>query len=571
MNKALSLLTILAASAQFAFCQEQSWDKVSGTRVSWGTTDFSFICDRIPSIKKDKSLVLSAWRGEKVFAKAVIWTSVPREEVSFVLSDLKGSDGSIIRASDCEAGFMMNVISDYDPIIRCGCNKGKEGVGFECDSILIPDLIDPEIRSVDMSAKHTQSIWITCPVPSNDYIGSYHGTLTILSKGRVIETLRLTVRSNRHILPAPADWKHLTDFWIHYYPLADFYGIPYWSDEYISRLKPILRRLAAAGQKTTRTTIAGNSNQNMIQWILGADGKWSFDYSFFDKCVEVGDECGLTGDINCAGLSHRKGTVFRYWDAASGGYRTMKPGFFDPEYKEMLVIFCRDFAKHLKEKGWFQRAMLSTDELGHDQNKFSFDAIREANPDFRFMTASNITDPDMEGIISYLAYASHKNFNPDILKRRKADGKTSLQYICCTETHPNRYVFSDPYECTYISYNTFCKGLDGFLCWAYCKWGSEPLKDTRCKEFYAGEYFMIYPYDKTSQRWEKYIEGVQDYEKLRILTEEYRNTGNTEAQKELDKTLKPFMDRAFENTRTAIFDRKAMTETIAEIKALLNR
>lgn len=547
------------------------WRNVTGTHLSWGTTDFSFYCYGVPQIDENKDLLLKGWRGENVYAKAVIWTAEQRDSVYYKMSNLVGADGSVIKASDCEIGFMRNVISDKDDVIRNGCNKGKPEVGFKCDVTLVPDMIDPKYKKVDMHAMHTQCIWITCPIPSNDYVGDYKGSLKVYSKGEELGTLNLTVRSLQHILPPPSDWKHYTAFWVHYYPVADYYKVPYWSKAHFKWLKLVYKRLYAAGQKSCRPSVCGPTDKKMVKWTLNEDGDWEFDYTVFDKFVEFSTECGMTGDIECAGLSHRKGNVFQYWDAADGKSKKLTPGFEDSEYRKILVTFIKDFSKHLKEKGWFERAMVSTDELGHDQNDFFIKSIRKGDPKIRIMTSSNHADVELEEVFDNLSYASHCKFDLDILKERQAQGKPSTQYICCSETHPNRYVFSDPYECTYISYNTFVKGLDGFLCWAVCWWSPWEMKDTRRAMFYSGEYAMFYPYDKTSQRWEKFIEGVQDYEKLHILTEEYKKAGNKAALDELDMALLPLKAMAWNDTRKDVFDREAVPAAIAAVKELLNR
>lgn len=46
---------------------------------------------------------------------------------------------------------------------------------------------------------------------------------------------------------------------------------------------------------------------------------------------------------------------------------------------------------------------------------------------------------------------------------------------------------------------------------------------------------MIYPEGRSSIRFERLIEGIQSYEKIRILKEEFEKKGNKSAIKKIDK------------------------------------
>lgn len=56
----------------------------------------------------------------------------------------------------------------------------------------------------------------------------------------------------------------------------------------------------------------------------------------------------------------------------------------------------------------------------------------------------------------------------------------------------------------------------------------------------AGDTYMIYPEARTCIRFERLIEGIQAYEKIRILKEEFEQKGNQSGIKQIDKLLKAF-------------------------------
>ena len=69
-------------------------------------------------------------------------------------------------------------------------------------------------------------------------------------------------------------------------------------------------------------------------------------------------------------------------------------------------------------------------------------------------------------------------------------------------------------------------GFTGYLRWAYNNWVKDPLRDSRFRTWPAGDLYQIYPGPRTSIRFEKFIEGIQDFEKIRILREEFTKDRN---------------------------------------------
>jgi hypothetical protein len=85
-------------------------------------------------------------------------------------------------------------------------------------------------------------------------------------------------------------------------------------------------------------------------------------------------------------------------------------------------------------------------------------------------------------------------------------------------------------------------GFDGFLRWAYNNWGEEPLTDTRYRMWGAGDSVLIYPGYRSSVRFERLVEGIQDAEKIRILRDEFKANRNCEAAAELEMLVNAFAE-----------------------------
>jgi hypothetical protein len=148
-----------------------------------------------------------------------------------------------------------------------------------------------------------------------------------------------------------------------------------------------------------------------------------------------------------------------------------------------------------------------------------------------------------------------------VLERRHAEGKLNTWYTCCAERYPNGFTFSPPAEHVWTGIYTAAKGMDGFLRWAYNSWPAQPLRDSRFTAWPAGDTFQIYPGPLTSIRFEKIIEGIQDFEKIQILRELYKNDPAKRAQ--LEEILAAFDIQKLSKQPAA--------EMIRDIKLFLNK
>ena len=95
-------------------------------------------------------------------------------------------------------------------------------------------------------------------------------------------------------------------------------------------------------------------------------------------------------------------------------------------------------------------------------------------------------------------------------------------YTCCTEPRPNTFTFSEPAEAEWLAWHSAKENLDGYLRWALNSWVKNPLQDSRFTAWAAGDTYMIYPGARSSIRLERLTEGVQAFEKIRILKEELK-------------------------------------------------
>ena len=270
-----------------------------------------------------------------------------------------------------------------------------------------------------------------------------------------------------------------------------------------------------------------------------ADGTWWFDYTVFDKWVEFMMECGVKKEINCYSMVPWR-LSFQYFDQASNTFKYFngKPG--EPAYEEFWMRMLTSFAQHLKEKGWFEITHIAMDERGLKDMLATIEVVRKADPDFKLSLAGTYHKELLEDLDDYCITLAEE-FTPEELKKRKAEGKVTTFYTCCTEARPNTFTFSPLAESEWLGWWAAKINVDGYLRWALNSWVKDPLLDSRFISWAAGDCYLLYPGGRTSARFERLIEGIQAYEKIRILRNEKDKKGRKKNYgKQIDNILESF-------------------------------
>ena len=134
-----------------------------------------------------------------------------------------------------------------------------------------------------------------------------------------------------------------------------------------------------------------------------------------------------------------------------------------------------------------------------------------------------------------------EKFTPEEIAKRRAEGKVTTYYTCCTEPRPNTFTFSPLAEAEWLGWWAAKINVDGYLRWALNSWVKDPLRDSRFTAWAAGDTYILYPDGRTCTRFERLIEGIQAYEKIRILRNEKDRRGRSKNYgKQIDKILEPF-------------------------------
>lgn len=532
-----------------------AWRKVKGINLSWGETHIRYKKEvPAPITRPQKGLELTAWRGERISAQWVVWTDRPLARLSISMEDLAHSNKKDLIKHECIlSGFVRYVMTDeLNKDGNGGCGARPDAAAF--DSTLVADPIDHLSKELDINKCTTQSGWLSIRIPQDAVPGTYQGIVTVKDATGKIDTLNLRVNVKERVLPQPSDWKFHLDLWQNPFAIARYHQVPLWSREHLECMRPYMELYRDAGGKVITTSIMhkpwnGQTYdyfETMVTWIKKADGSWSFDYTVFDRWVEFMMGLGITKEINCYSMVPWR-LSFQYFDQATNSLREIqtKPG--EPAYEEMWLAMLKSFSAHLKEKEWFSITHISMDERPMEVMKETLKVIRKADPDFKVSLAGALHEELSEELNDYCVALRMKY--PEAMKaRRKAEGKVTTFYTSCEEPYPNTFTFSPPAESEWLGWYTAKEGLDGYLRWAYNSWGIEPLLDSRFYTWAAGDTYFIYPGARSSLRFEHLIAGIQAFEKIRILKEEYTRTNNRAGLRRIEKALKLFDEKTLRTT-----------------------
>lgn len=518
----------------------------SSFRLDWAATGSHCVIGGGPSLEfQKKAFNHVAWRGEKVFAQAVVSSEEELKDVRLSVSDLRNGK-SLIGAENIRLQFVSYVVSDLLDTTKygqCGSREDKSKWG----EVLVADVLDIN-DSMTVPAGRKQPVWMTVSVPSDARPGKYSGKLTVTSSNAKARSLNVELTVADHVLPPARDWAFHLDLWQNPYSVARYENVPLWSEAHFKAMRPVMRMLAEAGQKSVTATIMSrpwngqteDAFGSMVTKIRRIDGTWLYDYTIFDRWVEFMFSLGIDRQINCYSMIPWA-LQFDYIDQATSSPATFQAAPGSEEYNEYWGAFIADFARHLKAKGWFEKTMIAMDERPLESMQAVLGLIRKVEPAFKISLAGNYHEPVIYDIVDFSETFSGKQEFPESAKaKRKELGLTTTFYTCCAEAHPNMFVISNPDEAAWLGWFAQAEGYDGYLRWAYNSWTLDPLTDARFRTWPAGDCFVVYPGGRGSVRFSKLVEGIQDFEKVRILRSQWQKEGNEAKLAQLTEVLKPF-------------------------------
>jgi len=546
------------------------WEDIDpGIYSGFGSVDVAYPKSIPPSGNITEAIKLQGWKGERVNCKLLVWSVGKEEQISIKASGFS-NDNYKINDERTSISVIKYVLSDeFLNELSGSCGPRDKD---KTPAHISPDLLS-NANSFTIDTSENRPVWISVNIPSDAPAGKYEGVISRQSaSGRVNHVITLEVQDK--LLPPPSDWAFHLDLWQNPYAVARYHSVELWSEEHIELLRPLLRKLADAGQKCITTTLIdkpwGDDKPcfddfgSMISWTRKQDGTWEYDYTVFDQYVSLAMECGIKEQINCYSIVP-VGNKFSWFDEETSDIIIMETTPGTDEYENLWRGFLNNFKAHLKEKGWLGITTLALDEREEEEMTNLFSFLKQTAPEIKIAMAGFYYEDLNSSIYDFSSNWRHTGIiSGGVIESRRNSGLKTTYYVACGIPKPNNFTFSPPSESCYEGWFAAAKGFDGFLRWASNSWPENPVIDSRYTKWPSGDTYLVYPDARSSVRFERLREGIQDYEKIRIVREELAENPSEEAASAL-KRLNDFLDTIDTNT----LKNKSAAEVINKGKQLI--
>ncbi len=425
-------------------------------------------------------------------------------------------------------------------------------------------MADPLMPSppAEIKPNWTQGVWLTISVPRNAAAGDYQGALEIHA-GAQSKRLELTLHVFDFTLPGMTQGNFDLNIWQDPAAVARVAKVPLWSPEHWKLLEAYTRNLAAHGQKSISTSIVydpwrsqtGFVYPSMVQWRFpgvykaGEASKFQFDFSVFDRYVEMMMKAGIDKSIQCFsmvdGPGHTSLCNIGYTDTTTGKLQVCPTHVGDAAYRDVWGAFLPALVRHLKQHDWLSRTYMGFDEKPQAIMNGIFSVLKADAPELKISLSGGSSSEESAAagdLVLYYGALRNRAAVRKLLEERRTVGTTTF-YTACGTASPNTFIYSPQWESRLLPWIAFQHGLAGYARWAYQSWPADVWKQPESR-WHSGDSFLVYP-GKTgpidSTRWELLRQGIQDYEALEMLKQKIavlrKTPGHADTAQNLERRM----------------------------------
>jgi len=430
----------------------------------------------------------------------------------------------------------------------------------------------------------TVPIWLTLRVPEDAEPGSYLGSVEVRTRG-VSKRLPLRVEVSPARLPSERTLK-LAE-WLHPMNIADAAGVEPWSEEHWELLSAWGRNLTVHRANVLMTRLT-----ELLAFQRDGGGRLRADFSRFDRWVETFERTGTIGFIEgswLAGFRREPDNAYVLADfvvrrADGSAEKVGGLPVESPRARRFLKEMLRLLVDHLEAKGWLSIYYQHLSDEPNDTMAAAYrivsDTVKEFAPELPRLDATAATKSLAGTVTIWCPLSSEAEKHSRFFRERQALGEEVWHYTCCGPggKYPNRFISQPLLAVRVLHWFNFTAGLTGYLHWGLDAWrgGTQATAfcDTECTTAYGfshlppGDTHVIYPspggapFD--SIRHEMVLEGVQDYELLRIL-----GAARPEAAMRLAKAVVPSLSRYERDPARFRRARRRLLTMVADVQGSL--
>jgi len=139
-------------------------------------------------------------------------------------------------------------------------------------------------------------LWITVRIPKDAKPGIYEGAVTVSADGLAATTVPVKLTVHDWTLPDPKDFRSSVCGYCLPETLAAQYNVALWSERHLELMGQSLAMMAELNSHQVLVNLSinwygiegvGGNQQSEVRWIKQADGTFKYDFSVFDKHLDV--------------------------------------------------------------------------------------------------------------------------------------------------------------------------------------------------------------------------------------------------------------------------------------------
>ncbi len=486
-----------------------------------------------------------AWRGDETFSRIDLMTRTKAyDDVTLVKGDFVSEAGDKLGVENVTFTY-LDAVTIHETMISSNKN------GYKMYDVIS----DETVR--DMKAKSLYCAWVAIKVPEDAKPGIYTATLSVKSGVEVLAEFDYTLTVYDLVQP---ELESDVDLWMWPYNSIRYYSgltteelyetegyndtidwTKLWNtrldEKYFPALESELELYAKAGgdavfaQVNEKNRTNGDPYPSLIKWTRKKDGSFTFDYTDFDKWVELNFKHGIDKQIKCYDIGQWRYHIV-YYDEGKNKVEAREYYTSDKFWREQNGAFLEDFIKHLDEKGWFDITYIALDEKDYNITKNVIDLVKQyKNKDGKTLkVATAVASWHCEELFDDIqdlsvAYGMMGDKMARIMEERKAKGYITTVYTCGPQ---GSSMMNDPGQSAESIHHTFKVGATGFLRWALQKYNADPYLSSYnyVESLCSGDMYLIYPSKDISKmksystpRYEALCEALRDIEKADYLIE----------------------------------------------------
>ncbi|WP_106830818.1 DUF4091 domain-containing protein [Parabacteroides pacaensis] len=479
-------------------------------------------------------------RGEIASVQMVVKALCDIEDMRVDVENVTSPKGDILTGVTCGWVGYVSVGRSYTP---------PSSMILRSVSGYFPDPILPD-SAFSIENNEVQPLWLTIPIKNSDQPGMYKGIVKITGK---VKGREYSWKKDFHIrvYPVVLDKSSLfiSNWSAHFNPIILGYlnnneDVEIYSDLYWSLIKMHAKIMAEHRQNVHRIYPVWHTKYTY------KDGKYGFDFSRFDKEVDIFDKAGALERIEGGHLAWRSGS----WDSpffvevplpdnqdtktllpgtsplkVENGIRFVKLPIDDERTQNFLSQFLPALRLHLAEKGWLDKYMQHIADEPTSKNSDSYRLIskyvKQYLPEVKILDAV-LTSKELAGTIDVwipVLNVLHTDFS--FYQDLQKTGKEIWFYTCVGPkgNYANRFIELPLIQTRLLHWINYKYNVTGYLHWGLNYWQKNQLQtnaDRDAGKLPAGDNCIIYPgYRKlyTSIRFETMRDGIDDYTLLKMI------------------------------------------------------